>query len=262
MAESLPLAGWTVVLTRPAHAARESIAALTQAGAHAICLPVLGIESIGNTPDPAGVRNAHGAVFVSANAVAHGLPPLRSAGFGVDTPCFAVGEATAAALQAQGQSRVIAPSQGFDSEHLLALPELIDVAGKTLLLVKGVGTTAGRALIEDTLTARGARVVTFMAYRRRAWVPDEALRRNVLELLDSGRHVVLVVASGESLQALRDAFGADAQALSKATLAVPHARVAALAVEAGLGRTILVNLPAAGLVESLAAHAAGLKKST
>lgn len=258
MADPAALAGWTVVLTRPAHSARESLETLRAAGAHAVCLPVLQIEALDAAPSP-NTAHAHAAIFVSANAVTHGLPRLRAAGFGLNTPCFAVGETTAAALKTMRQTQVLAPTEGFDSERLLALPALQDVAGRTLILVKGEGTTAGRALIEDTLTARGATIETFVCYRRRAVAPDEAQLGDVLELLDAGRNVVLVVASGESLMALLSAFGQHRHTLQRAVLAVPHARVAAMAHEAGFSRTWIVALSAAGLVESLSGHTAGQK---
>lgn len=256
MVETAALAGWTVVLTRPAQAARESLEALRAAGANAICLPVLDIEALDASPSPDAIH-APAAIFVSANAVTHGLPRLRSAGLAIDTPCFAVGESTAAVLKAMGQTKVEAPSQGFDSEHLLALPALQDVAGRTIILVKGDGSTGGRTLIEETLASRGATVSVFVCYRRRAVVPDEALRRNVLELLGSDRNVAVVVASGESLQALLRAFADRQTALYNATLAVPHLRVAALAREAGFSRIWIVALSASGLVESLSGHTAG-----
>jgi uroporphyrinogen-III synthase len=258
MADPAALAGWTVVLTRPAQSARESIDTLHAAGAHAICLPVLEIEALEVAPSP-NTAHSYAAIFVSANAVMHGLPRLRATGLGLNAPCFAVGETTAAALKTMGQTQVHVPTEGFDSEHLLALPALQDVAGRTIVLVKGEGTTAGRTLIEDTLTGRGATIETFVCYRRCTVTPDATQLYDVLELLDSSRNVVVVVASGESLMALLSAFGQHRNTLQRAVLAVPHARVAAMAREAGFSRIWIVALSAAGLVESLSGHTAGLK---
>jgi uroporphyrinogen-III synthase len=258
MADALPLGGWNVVLTRPAHSAVESIEALRAAGARAVCLPVMDIVAIEATP-AAGTARAHAAIFVSGNAVAQGLPRLRAQGFAKDTPCFAVGAATAAALKAGGQMLVEAPMQGFDSEHLLALGALQDVAGRIIVLVKGEGEggSTGRTLIEDTLAGRGATVLPFICYRRRAVTLDAAALAPVLEWLASHQEVVMVVASGESLVALMDAFGQHRQALMRTILAVPHARVAALARVAGFSRVWTVALSADGLVETLSGHAAG-----
>lgn len=258
MAESAPagpLAGWTVVLTRPAHAAAESTAALARAGAGVVSLPLLEIVPVPAALDPSSVSAATGAVFVSANAVDCGLPQLRAGGFGDGTACFAVGEATARALRAAGQTQVFAPAEGFDSEHLLALPALQDVQGRTLLLVKGRGTTEGRALIAETLAARGATVVAVPCYeRRRAPIPA-ADRARILQCLHAARPVIIVAASTESLEALEDAFSDAASVLRRAVLAVPHARVAAAARDCGFSRVWIVALSAQNLVESLARHA-------
>ncbi|MBL8521693.1 MAG: uroporphyrinogen-III synthase [Betaproteobacteria bacterium] len=252
------LAGWTVILTRPAHSAQESVTALEAAGARVMSMPVLSIEPIDATLDRAVAQAAHAAVFVSANAVAHGLARLRALGLSVDTPCFAVGEATASALRAAGQVHVAAPQHGFDSEHLLALPALNSVAGQTIMLVKGQGRSEGRALIEATLAARGARVVVFACYRRRALDVDEATRKAVLAALDGKARAAVVVASVESLEALAAAFADARAALARAVLAVPHLRVANAAHQAGFTRTRIVPLSAAGLVQSLAEHAASM----
>jgi uroporphyrinogen-III synthase len=75
---------------------------------------------------------------------------------------FAVGPGTARALQAHGLDSIITPD-GQDSEALLALPQLADVAGKRVVIVRGVG---GRALLADTLRARGAQVDFMECYRR------------------------------------------------------------------------------------------------
>jgi uroporphyrinogen-III synthase len=75
----------------------------------------------------------------------------------------AVGRATAAALHAAGIPPQLVPAAGFDSESLLALPELTGVAGKRVLIVRGEG---GRALLGETLAVRGAEVHFAEVYRR------------------------------------------------------------------------------------------------
>ncbi|WP_296815495.1 uroporphyrinogen-III synthase [Thiobacillus sp.] len=62
----------------------------------------------------------------------------------------------------QGVEDVVTPD-GQDSEAVLALPQLQAVAGRQVVIVRGVG---GRALMADTLRARGADVHFMECYRR------------------------------------------------------------------------------------------------
>ncbi|WP_275576186.1 uroporphyrinogen-III synthase [Aquitalea magnusonii] len=72
---------------------------------------------------------------------------------------------------------ILFPTAGSDSEALLALPQLADVAGQHWLIVRGQG---GRALLADTLCARGAQVSLAEVYQRVDGRPD-------WRLLDEGR---------------------------------------------------------------------------
>jgi len=74
-----------------------------------------------------------------------------------------VGQGSAKALRESGVANVIAPAERFDSEGLLALPELQDVAGWRVMIFRGDG---GRELLGDTLRARGATVEYAACYQR------------------------------------------------------------------------------------------------
>ncbi|MDN3556094.1 uroporphyrinogen-III synthase [Halomonas maura] len=107
---------------------------------------------------------------------------------------YAVGAATAATLHRLLGVRVHLPPPGGEdtSEALLALGSLQRLAGQRLLLVAGEG---GRALMAETLAARGARLTRLAVYRRRLLEPSTSLRRR----LASGDYQALVVSSGEIL---------------------------------------------------------------
>jgi len=53
----------------------------------------------------------------------------------------------------------------MDSDGLLALPQFVEVAGKSVVIFRGAG---GRDVLRDALLARGARVVAQVDCYRRA----------------------------------------------------------------------------------------------
>jgi uroporphyrinogen-III synthase len=169
------LAGLHILNTRPAGQAEELSTLLREAGARVTELPLLVIEPL---PLDAHARQTlldldryDYCCFVSVNAARLGLEAV--AGFWPQwphrLPAIATGRSTAAVLDAAGLC-VLCPGQE-DSEGVLALPELADVAGKRFLLLRGED---GRELLADTLRARGARVDVLALYRRQLPAPSLA----------------------------------------------------------------------------------------
>jgi uroporphyrinogen-III synthase len=119
---------------------------------------------------------------------------------------------------------VIAPTKRFDSEGLLALPELQNVSGWHVMIFRGDG---GRELLGDTLRDRGATVEYVSCYRRSKPQCD----KSVLMVAEPD---AIIVTSSEALgylwQMLNDK---DRAALRNTALFVPHARIAGLAREQG-----------------------------
>ena len=226
--EPLPLAGLGVVVTRPAAQAGPMVERLEALGARVVRLPLLAIEPpLDLEAARAMVRAAATcdlAVFVSTNAVDHGLALLRETCGGVPagTRLAASGLATAQALPAQARAPDLVPAGGFDSESLLALEELQAerVQGRRVVIFRGNG---GREKLSATLRARGAEVLYAEVYRRaRPPVDAEALRT----LGEAGRIDAVVVTSGESLEHLFEAFPRPPHHwLDRAALVVPSARI-------------------------------------
>ena len=126
-----PLAGCHVLVTRPALAASRTATRLAALGAAPYIVPMLIIEA---PADPSAVDAAWAtlgdcvaAIFVSPSAVEMSFAPFgrwppRRMPEGVRV--LAPGPGTAEALAAVGVGAVGLPEQDFDSEGMLALPEL------------------------------------------------------------------------------------------------------------------------------------------
>jgi uroporphyrinogen-III synthase len=154
------LSGTGVLVTRPENRTRELTQRIEQAGGTAVLFPVLEIETRDKTildEEQAALPQPDFAVFVSTNAVRFGLDYIGGA------KIAAIGPTTRAAIEAMGRTVDIYPHDGFDSEHLLQEPELLDVKGKVIRIVRA---DSGRELLATTLRERGARVDYLSAYRR------------------------------------------------------------------------------------------------
>lgn len=255
-ASPAPLAGRTVVVTRPRAQADALAAAIRAAGGEPFIFPLL---EIGPPPDPAPLAAAVDrladyalAVFISPNAVDYSLPSILARGRWPDrlTPA-AVGQGTVRALAAHGVAGAVAPSERFDSEALLELPPLqaAHVAGRRVAIFRGDG---GRELLADTLRERGATVDCIPCYSRRA--PDGGAAP-LLERWRSGRLDAIAVSSSEGLRYLVDMLDAEGrQRLAATPLFVPHARIAENAAALGL-RAVVLTAPAdAGIIAGLCTY--------
>ncbi len=207
------LAGLRVLVTRARHQSAGLVALIEQHGGTAIRFPVIEIlpardlraarASLASLDDFALV------IFVSANAVEHGLALMNTAAVPkTRVRLMAVGERTAAALERAGFDAVLRPARGSSSEALLALPELDarTIAGTRVLIVRGEG---GRQLLGDTLSKRGARVTYAEVYRRA--LPAA----NGSGLAGGGGIDTIVITSLEGFENLFAMLGQDAAAWLK-----------------------------------------------
>ncbi len=159
------LKGLGVLVTRPVHQAAGLCELIEAQGGRAEKFPALEIRP---PRDPAAARlsllGARGIlIFVSPNAVSFGLRLLRGGSLPRQALLAAVGKGTALALREAGYPVDLIPEQNFDSEGLLALPELRQVAGRQVVIVRGDG---GRPLLGDTLQERKAELVYAEVYQR------------------------------------------------------------------------------------------------
>lgn len=240
-----PLAGRSVLVTRPAHQAAGLVQAIRAAGGQAVEFPALAIEAVSAAElavPRARLAAADIVIFISPNAAQFGMAVIDPLPAGVVV--FAVGPGTARALQACGVGAVT--PDGQDSEALLALPALQQVAGKRVVIVRGVG---GRPLLADTLRALGATVDFLECYRRSRPSADAA---PLLARWQAGGIDAVTVASAETLANLAELLGDAARPLLAATpLFVPHEKIAAAARRFGMTQAVATAGGDAGLVEGL-----------
>jgi uroporphyrinogen-III synthase len=236
-----------VVVTRPARQAAAFAQKLAALGANAVVFPAIVILP---PDDRKALESVHEhlheydfAVFVSANAVEYGAPPADR--WPSKLVALAPGPGTIEALASAGITNARMPESTFDSEGLVALPELGDLRGRRVVVFRG---ERGRELLAETLRERGARVDTVACYRRA--VPASGAQ-GLVEALRERRAHVLTFTSSEGLDNLCAVAGDEGRRLLAALPAfVPHPRIAQRAREYGL-RTIVTPAGDAGLIAGL-----------
>ncbi len=230
------LAGLGIVVTRPAHQA-EGLCRLIEAdGGRAIRFPVLEIVEPRDTAPLLAAIDAlerfHVAIFISPNAVERAMNLIRARRGGLPEGLLvaAIGRGSARALRTFGVEPHVYPRRRFDSEALLALPELAPerLAGRRVVIFRGEG---GREHLGDVLRARGAEVTYAEAYRR---VRPRGDVGRLLKAWARGEIHAIVVTSGEGLRNLYDMVGKLGRAWLRATpLVVVSERMVQLAAELG-----------------------------
>ena len=94
------------------------------------------------------------------------------------------------------------PSSGNDSEALLAMPALRDVAGQHIIIVCGHSEAGGRTILQRLLRERGAVVTLLTCYTRKSAVVTEAAQQLLYALLQSKTPCAFLALSVETLDSL------------------------------------------------------------
>ena len=210
------LAGVTVVVTRPAHQAQGLRELIEASGGTVILFPVLEIQ---DAEDTGAVRalierldKFDMAIFISANAVHKALPVMLARGPLPERLRLAtVGEGTAKALQKYGRDPDLCPREQFNSEALLALPEMQQVRGRNIVIFRGEG---GRELLAETLRQRGATVTYAEVYRR---IKPATGPAELQDQLRRGKVDIISVTSNAGLVNLLELAGPAVQNILHAT---------------------------------------------
>lgn len=244
------LAGKTILVTRPAEQAAGLSRLIRDAGGTPFVFPSIEIGEPSHPDRLADILDRLNAfdlaIFVSPTAVARAfeyLDPDRS--WPRELGVAAVGQGSAWALKVSGIDKVIAPSGRSDSEALLALPELQNVAGKRIVIFRGEG---GRELLAQTLVQRGAAVEYAECYRRAK--PDANIGP-LLRQHERQPFSAIILTSREGLANLHDMLGRAWDAFKSVPAFVPHERIAEAARQLGMTSVHVAAAGDAGTVQTM-----------
>lgn len=252
-----PLAGRGILVTRPREQAQALAALIEAASGSTLVFPAIEIEDLPDLRPILGLIDRLDefdlAIFISPSAVHKALNLVHARRAARPWPArlrvAAVGRGSRRELERQGFDDVIAPQAHADSEALLELAELTDVAGRRIAIFRGDG---GRELLGDTLAARGAAVEYAECYRR---VRPRADTAPLLAAWARGSVDAVTVSSAEGLANLFDMLGKLGQQWLRTTpLFVPHPRVAEAAARLGVSKVVLGGPADAEILQALVAY--------
>jgi uroporphyrinogen-III synthase len=246
-----PLDGRRILITRPRDQAEPLANVVREQGGEAILFPAIEITDVVDRTRLNGLIDSidtfDSAIFISPNAARRGMQAVRARReLPPNLQMIAIGMGTARELERQGVVSVIVPPGRFDSETLLTLPELADVANRRIVIFRGEG---GRALLGETLAARGASVEYAECYVRGEPTGDV---KPLLQAWSSGAIHGVVVTSSEGLRNLHESLGSEGRGYLECTaLFVPHERIAATARTLGLNSIIVTPPGDEGIARAL-----------
>jgi uroporphyrinogen-III synthase len=252
-----PLAGASVIITRPSASAASIRRRVRALGGTPIGIPGSALEAV---DDPArarrelrATRDADVVVFVSPAAVRFAWKLLPGLRFARTTAVLAPGAGSARALRRRGVAMAVHPPQRQDSEGLLALPQLARVRRRRVAII---GAPGGRDLLARELRARGAHLQPVEVYRRRA---PRLSGRHFLRLERTPGPLISLFSSAEALGHLHALLPAPLFAhLAASECIVSSERLAEVARTLGFARVHIATSPAPAAL--LAAACAALAR--
>lgn len=163
------LHGLRILITRPAHQAKDLATQTQYYGAVAVYFPTLEIIAAKNIKKIISsikkLNQYNFVIFISPNSV------FNSAGYihdiwhswPSDTKTIAIGPSTALALEQHNLPCDNCPEKDFNGGGLLKLVALRDIKQKKILIIKGAG---GRLYLAKGLKDRGAQINNLNVYKR------------------------------------------------------------------------------------------------
>ena len=247
------LKGARVLVTRPAHQAENLSRLIEERGGVAVRFPTLAIVALddfsGIQSTLAHVDKYQWLVFISANAVTmYGYySDSDKMGKCKSVRIAAIGKATAQALVLAELPVDLVPEAGYNSEALLAMPQMQQMNGQRCLIVRGEG---GRDELAVTLLSRGANVDYLDVYKRTIPGIDSSL---VNLLIAQDKLDVITVTSGEGLKNLLIMLEEKIQQrLFEVSLVVVSDRIRQIAADIGFKRIAVTHDPSdAAILETV-----------
>ncbi|NOT14230.1 MAG: uroporphyrinogen-III synthase [Methylotenera sp.] len=230
-----------IAVTRPVEQGNGLCQLIQHHGGVAILFPLIAVSPLQDyhafEEQISQLETTDWAIFISSNAVDFALPHvLKKYGHVPENLRFAaIGHQTAQALARFGVREVLTPHTRFDSETLLALPEMQAVVDKKIAIFRGVG---GRELMAETLKARGANVYFAESYQR---INPQANTQLLHDAWQRGELNAVVVTSSEAMRNLLQ-MAEHSLWIRHVTLCVNHARIADLPRQQGL-KVLLAQAP-------------------
>lgn len=189
-----------VLVTRPQQQANTLCKLIEQQGCNAIRFPTLQITVFDHPAIKQQLmllNQYHWLIFISSNAVNFALranngkiEPFKQCSIA------AIGKATEKALKIAGLSVKLIPALQFNTEGLLATPEMQAVAGQSCLIIRGKG---GRETLANRLRIRGAQVDYMEVYLRERPVFFDT---TVIHMIRQGKIDAITITSGNALKNL------------------------------------------------------------
>ena len=181
-----------LLVTRPKGQENTLVADSEALGFAVVHLPCLDIQATDKQIEASDLAHVDAVVFTSTNAVTYANQKLSLPWNEIDA--YALGDATAKALSALGQSVIRQPVPPYNSEAFVHLLQQQSSLPDRLLIVKGVG---GRGYIEAQLEPTSTEVITVDVYQRQCPTPDATLATRLSAPFD-----IISVMSNETLDNL------------------------------------------------------------
>jgi uroporphyrinogen-III synthase len=231
----------TVLVTRPAYGGEMLCEAINLAGGTSIHFPTIMFTPPNDLnafhQEIAQLDRQDWLIFISPQAVYASHSAIQKAWqiFPWQVKVAAVGAGTATALQKVKLPVHVFPSQSWNSEGILDLPEFQQISGKKIVIIRGEG---GRPELAEILKYRGAVLSHIIAYKRCKPTIDTSHYEN---LIKTQQVDVMVCASGEGLLNLKEMLKNSWLFLQFIPLIVVSPRLADLASNLGFKKIFLAK---------------------